>query len=103
MADNQESGGWHLDKRVSFGHLITTMTVVCAVIFWSSRIESRIERNELRIAQAEMGLQELRVLGGAQYQEIIRRLERIEMNSSAHLELHAKAGSHSNRQVQDSE
>ena len=33
---------WHLDRRVSVGHLVTTFTVLVAMVLWGARLETRI-------------------------------------------------------------
>ncbi|MBI5138005.1 MAG: hypothetical protein HZA24_11815 [Nitrospirae bacterium] len=37
-----ETGNWHLDRRVSVGHLVTTLTVLVAMVLWGARLETRI-------------------------------------------------------------
>lgn len=82
---------WHLEKRVSVGHLVTTAAVIFSVIAWSVQIQGKIDRNDLRISKMEEAVRDLRTSGGAQYTEIIRRLERIDGKMDAHLQDHAKA------------
>lgn len=38
----QNPGNWQLDRRISVGHLVTTMTVLVAMIMWGARLETRI-------------------------------------------------------------
>jgi len=33
---------WHLDKRVSVGHILTTLSVAVGVIYYASTIETRL-------------------------------------------------------------
>jgi len=33
---------WHLDRRVSLGHLVTTATFLLAMLLWGARLETRI-------------------------------------------------------------
>ena len=37
---------WHLDRRVSVGHLVTTFTVMVAMVLWGARLETRIALTE---------------------------------------------------------
>jgi len=37
---------WHLDRRVSVGHLVTTLTVLIAMVLWGARLETRIALTE---------------------------------------------------------
>lgn len=90
MADESTSGdGFKLDKRISVGHILTTVTVAIALFTWAAKLETRIDRNELRIANAEQAVAELRINNASQYTEIIRRLERLDTNAQKHLELHS--------------
>lgn len=41
--------GWHLDKRVSVSHIITTITVAGMLMVWMFTLESRVTVNEVRI------------------------------------------------------
>jgi len=41
--------GWHLDKRVSISHIITTLTVSCAIMVWIFSLDGRVKVNEVRI------------------------------------------------------
>ena len=34
--------GWHLDRRVSVGHIVTTVTVAVSLIVWLNNIDRRI-------------------------------------------------------------
>lgn len=77
MVDQGEWHGWHLDKRVSIGHVITTLTVAATLLVFGLRLEGRISLNEHRIVQTEQHLQELRETQSINQAEIIRRLERI--------------------------
>ena len=86
------TGGWHVDKRISIGHIGTTLTVLLALIAWSLRIEGQVDRNDLRIANNEKAIVELRVAAQTQYSEIIRRLERLDEKSTAHMEQHLRNG-----------
>ena len=33
---------WHVDKRVSVSHLLTTLTIVVGLLIWGAKQESRI-------------------------------------------------------------
>lgn len=41
--------GWHLKKEIQFGHIITTMTVAVAALFYFTKIEQRIALVEQQI------------------------------------------------------
>lgn len=40
--DSPGESAWHLDRRVSVGHLVTTLTVLVAMVMWGARLETRI-------------------------------------------------------------
>ena len=42
-------GGWHLDKRVSVGHIVTTITVAIGLAVFLLRLESRVDINSQAI------------------------------------------------------
>lgn len=33
---------WHLDRSVSIGHLITTLTIAASIFIWAMKMETRI-------------------------------------------------------------
>lgn len=37
--------GWHVDKRVSIGHIVTTLAVAIGMILYLGRVEGRVEQN----------------------------------------------------------
>ena len=61
---------WHLEKKISVGHILTTMTIAISAVWWASSIEKRVEKNR----QAITYLQE-------RHNELLRRIDanRIEM------------------------
>jgi hypothetical protein len=42
--------GWHVDKRVSIGHIVTTLVVAVSAVMWMSRIENKVDLNAQMIA-----------------------------------------------------
>lgn len=72
------AGGWHLDKRISLGHLITTASVTVALLTWMFNLENRVTVNEVKIDSVQEDIREASAERAAQYAEIIRRLERID-------------------------
>lgn len=55
MADNAVSGdgNWHLDKRISVGHIITTGVVACALVTWLMQTEANVGLNAQAISHLE--------------------------------------------------
>lgn len=83
--------GWHLDKRVSVGHIVTTLVVLMSVFWWGARLQEKQSINDLRITNNEKAIQALRQSIETQNSEIIRRLERIDAKMDQHLETHSRA------------
>lgn len=42
---DQNDGKWHLDKRFSIGHIVTTLTVIIAAVSWGIGLEQAILSN----------------------------------------------------------
>ena len=78
------NGKWHLDKRVSVGHLITTLAMVGAAALWMLRIEGHLDLVNLRDTQTEARIERLEVTQQDRDAEIIRRLERIQDTLAEH-------------------
>ena len=47
---------WHIDKRVSVGHLITTLMLAGAIFAWAVKQDQRLTRIEERSAIGEQRL-----------------------------------------------
>jgi hypothetical protein len=47
MSQNESDrpGRWHLDRRVSIGHLVTTAAVGASALLWLTNVESRVALN----------------------------------------------------------
>ena len=82
--DEELNNKWHLDKRVSVGHLITTLAMVGAAALWMLRIEGRIDLVNLRDLQTERRIEQIELSRQSSDAEIIRRLERIQDTLAAH-------------------
>jgi len=74
----ENTGGWHLDRRISIGHLITTGTVAVAMVAWMLQLENRVAVHDVKIDQVEKNQTAAKAEVAAQYAELIRRLERID-------------------------
>jgi hypothetical protein len=91
----KDESGWHLDKRVSVTHILTTLAMACALAAWMYALSDRVTVNTQDIskhvavvdvqmeafkkADREAAFERIR-----QYNDIIRRLERIEDSLKAH-------------------
>jgi len=47
----EETGGWHLDRRISIGHLMTTATLLVAMMLWAGRMDTRISLLEVTLTR----------------------------------------------------
>jgi len=58
VSEKRFGGGerWHLDRRVSVGHLLTTLAVGASALFWLSDVESRVSLNAQALAAATQRL-----------------------------------------------
>lgn len=45
----EETGGWHLDRRISLGHLVTTATLLVAMMLWAGRMDTRTSLLEVSL------------------------------------------------------
>ena len=61
---------WHIDKRISAGHIVTTIVVAGGVLLWVNDLDSRVKLNEqsIKTIQKEMKESEDR---------IVRRLDQL--------------------------
>jgi len=100
------NGHWHLDKRVSVGHLVTTAAVVATFVVWLMSLDGEITVAQRDIdairksdeAHEQVAQQQFLRLEGriesqtarlegrmeAQYKEIIRRLEILDQRLADH-------------------
>ena len=70
--------GWHLDKRISVGHLITTITIIISFVAWMMSMEKQmVEVRQLAISNSQR-IDAMRNEDDMHYAEIIRRLERLD-------------------------
>ena len=83
-------GGLEFDRRVTTGHILTTITMVFAAIVWSISIQGRVDIADERIATNARDIERLRVETRQQYSEILRQLEYMSAKADKHLEQHAQ-------------
>lgn len=48
VTENQTNEGWHVDKRVSISHLLTTAVLAVGLVQWGAAIDGRVQRLEER-------------------------------------------------------
>ena len=46
--------GWHLEKSVSVGHIITTLSIAFSALWWASTVETRLAVNTQKIAAQDL-------------------------------------------------
>jgi hypothetical protein len=84
MVEEYNNNRWHLDKRVSVGHLITTAAMVAAAALWLLRLEGRIDLVDQRDEQMIQRIEQIDHSRVQRDNEIIRRLERIQDTLAEH-------------------
>jgi hypothetical protein len=75
---------WHLDKRISVGHLITTIAMVAAVSMWLLRLEGRIDLIDERDTQISLRIERMDEERKIRDGDIVRRLENIQDTLAEH-------------------
>lgn len=62
--DRREHHGWHLDKRLNVGHILTTLSIVLGAFVWGSTMEKRIalleQAGELKAEQYKADMSMIR-------------------------------------------
>ena len=99
----RDDQGWHLDKRIGVAHILTTVSLLIGLgsVMWA--LETRVTQVEQRVLTHETVVdvelkainardRELLEMNNRHYQEILRRLERIEDGVDRHIESTAKHG-----------
>lgn len=70
--------GWHLDRRVSVGHIVTTLMVAVGVVVWMQRLEASALLNAQAVAQQAARIDRLEQRTERRFREIKELLVRIE-------------------------
>lgn len=42
---SEQKAGWHVDKTISAGHILSTVVIAISVFTWASAVDRRIEKN----------------------------------------------------------
>jgi hypothetical protein len=69
---------WHLDRRVSVGHIVTTILVAVSAAVWMMRLESHILAQSARIDWIEQAVKEDQVEIKSTLRRIWDTLRRVE-------------------------
>lgn len=62
---------WHLDKTVSIGHIITTLTVAGSVLIWAMNVSTRVSVLESEIVHGKLADSRIE----SQLKESVARIE----------------------------
>ncbi len=92
--NDRESQYWHMDKRISYAHIVSTILLLIAVVAsaatFTSRVavlESETSHNADAIRDAAklnaQAIRDVRTDQSNQYAELVRRLERLDNKWSA--------------------
>ena len=76
VADKQKQK-WQVSKEISYGHLLTILSVAIAALVFTVRLEGRINVNSEAISNNSKSVDRINSRMNTQYYEIIRRLEKI--------------------------
>lgn len=73
-----EYHNWAADKRVSIGHIVTTLALIGSMIMGLANLYGRLAVTENNVNHNAKAIRDIRADQAAQYAEIIRRLERLD-------------------------
>ncbi len=51
--DRRQQSGWHIDKTISLSHVVATLSIAIAGIWYLADQDKRIERNAIQIAHVD--------------------------------------------------
>jgi beta-lactam-binding protein with PASTA domain len=57
---DETPGGWHLDKRVSVGHIVTTLMALLAALFAYANLETRVSVLEVQTNSVKEDIGEIK-------------------------------------------
>lgn len=79
-----EETGWHLKKEIQFGHIVTTLTVAVAAMFYFTKIEQRLAlveqlqvMQQMRDERQDKAASEALVLLREQLERMDNKLDRV--------------------------
>jgi len=76
--NSKEDKKWHLEKKVTIGHLFTTVTVAVGVLMYMGKIETTLSLHTFQINHLEFERQESDKKIESQFNKIESFLTRIE-------------------------
>jgi hypothetical protein len=72
------ANGWHVDKRVSIGHIVATLAVAVGALVWFTDLDKRTALNTEAVAQIRLDMQRMEERNLRALDEIRATLVRIE-------------------------
>ena len=87
----ENNGHWHLDKRISWGHIVATVVLLFTFLAWSTTLDKRVEVNGVRIDNNTENINRLETTILYQYEQIQQSLMRLEDKLDAH-EVNSQGG-----------
>lgn len=79
MATELDLGrGWHMDKRLSVGHIITTIVVGASALLYITSVEKRVSLLEAGVENQKARFEQVITHMTRQYDQITNQLIRIE-------------------------
>lgn len=88
MSEGQQSEGFHLDKRISLGHIVTTISVSVAAALWMSKIDGKVDINTIRINGNTDTIKQLKIDSEARHKEVMAKLNIIDSRIFDHQTKH---------------
>lgn len=79
----QNTGEWHLEKKVTISIIVALLMNAGASVWWASRLDATVSRHETQIADNTRGIERLT----SQNTSLLERLARIEESQKYSLEV----------------
>jgi hypothetical protein len=70
-----EDNHWHIDKRITIGHLITTVTVAVSVILYVTAVEKRVALLESKFDMTQTASREQERRMDKQFDKVLSAIE----------------------------
>jgi len=75
--ERRASQGWHVDKTVSIGHLLTTATFLVAGLWYMAQVDKRIAANAQSIAHNVESIKQQENRTNKSLDDIHRKLDKL--------------------------
>ena len=74
---SNETGRWHISKTVSVGHIVTTLTVALAGVWYFAGLEKRIDTTAIEVAHQKEAIVRVEEQQRRDQSELTRKLTEI--------------------------